>query len=78
MPVSQSFDKHQVYGIGPEITLPLASKKKLYGFLNLRYFWESWRSIWRATPRATFSFPVPSIPVAVSSRCRLFGVHCDD
>ena len=35
VPVSQPFDKHQVYGIGPEITLPLASKKKLYGFLNL-------------------------------------------
>jgi hypothetical protein len=65
VPVRQPFDKHQVYGIGPEITLPLASKKKLYGFLNLRYFRESGaRSTLEGdTFLVTFSFPVPSIPL---------------
>lgn len=65
VPVSQPFDKHQVYGIGPEITLPLASKKKLYGFLNLRYFWEtgSRSTLEGDTFLLTLSFPVPSIPL---------------
>ena len=32
--------RHQVLGVGPEINLPLASKKKLYGNLTLRYYWD--------------------------------------
>jgi hypothetical protein len=58
-------DRHRVYGIGPEITIPLASKKKLYGFLNLRYLWESGArtSLEGNTFLITFSFPVPSIPL---------------
>jgi len=58
-------DRHRVYGIGPEITIPLASKKKLYGFLNLRYLWESGArtALEGNTFLATFSFPVPSIPL---------------
>ena len=31
---------HQIYGVGPEINLPLASKKKLYGNVTLRYYWD--------------------------------------
>jgi len=31
---------HQVLGAGPEVNLPLASKKKLYGNLTLRYYWD--------------------------------------
>ncbi len=34
-------DKHRVYGFGPEVTLPIASKETLFAFLNLRYFWET-------------------------------------
>ena len=65
LPVSQPFDRHRVYGIGPEVTIPLASKSTLYGFLNLRYFWESGtRSTLEGnTFLVTFSFPVPSIPL---------------
>ena len=32
--------RHQILGVGPEINLPLASKKKLYGNLTLRYYWD--------------------------------------
>jgi len=32
--------KHRVYGVGHEVTIPIASKAKLYGFINARYFWE--------------------------------------
>ena len=57
--------KHRVYGIGPELTVPLATKNTLYGFLNLRYFWETGaRSTLQGnTFVATMSFPVPSIPL---------------
>jgi len=58
-------DRHRVYGIGPEVTIPLASKKKLYGFLNLRYFWETGArtTLEGNTFLVTISFPVPSIPL---------------
>lgn len=57
--------KHEVFGIGPEINLPLASKTKLYGFANLRYFWEtgSRSTLEGDTLLLTFSFPIPSIPL---------------
>ena len=63
-PGGSILDRHRVYGIGP-ISIPLASKSKLYGFLNLRYFWETGA---RTTLEgnaflATFSLPVPSIPL---------------
>lgn len=59
------FGRNRGFGIGPEITLPLASKSKLYGFFNLRYFWETGN---RSTVEgeslvATFTFPIPSVPL---------------
>jgi len=33
--------RNRVYAFGPEVSFPLASKKKLYGFLDLRYLWET-------------------------------------
>ncbi len=58
-------DRHRVYGFGPEITIPLASRSKLFGFLNLRYFWETGgrTTLEGNTFLATFSFPIPSIPL---------------
>ena len=52
-------------GFGPEVTLPLASKSMLYGFLNLRYFRETGArtALEGNTFLATFTFPVPSIPL---------------
>jgi hypothetical protein len=65
LPGGPLLDRHRVYGFGPEVTVPLASKSKLYGFLNLRYFWESGgrTTLEGNTFLATFSFPVPSIPL---------------
>jgi hypothetical protein len=65
LPGEPLLDRHRVYGFGPEVTIPLASKSKLYGFLNLRYFWETGaRSTLEGnTFLLTFSFPVPSIPL---------------
>jgi hypothetical protein len=64
-PGGPNLERHRVYGIGPEITVPLASKSKLYGFLNLRYFWETGArtTLEGNTFVATFTFPIPSIPL---------------
>ncbi len=56
--------KHRVYGLGPEVTLPLASKSTVYGFLNLRYFWESGAesTLEGEAFVMTLTLPLPSIP----------------
>ena len=33
-------NKHRVFGLGPDVTLPIASKSKLFALVNIRYFWE--------------------------------------
>ncbi len=62
-PAGPFLAKHEVYGFGPELTLPLASKSKLYGFANLRYFWETGAksTLEGDTFLLTLSFPIPSI-----------------
>jgi len=65
LPGGPSSNKHRVYGLGPEATLPIAGKKTLFGFLALRYVWETGaRSTLEGnTFVAMFSIPVPSIPL---------------
>lgn len=57
--------RNRGFGIGPEINVPLASKSKLYGFFNLRYFWESGNhsTVQGETLVATLTFPIPSVPL---------------
>jgi len=57
--------RDRVYGIGPELILPLATKKSLFGFLSLRYLWETGArsSLQGNTFVATATFPIPSIPL---------------
>ncbi len=54
-----------MFGIGPEISVPLASTSKLYGFFNLRFLFETGaRSTLEGTTLVvTFTFPAPSIPL---------------
>lgn len=33
-------DKNRVWGLGPEVTLALATKRAVYGFVTVRYQWE--------------------------------------
>ena len=53
------------FGLGPEITIPLASKSKLCGFLNARYFWESGNrsTVEGETFVLTLTLPIPSVPL---------------
>jgi hypothetical protein len=32
--------KHRVWGIGPDVTIPIATKSKLISLVNVRYLWE--------------------------------------
>jgi hypothetical protein len=65
LPGRRGLGKHRVYGAGPELTIPIATKKKLYGFINVRYFWEFGA---RTTLEGnafvlTATFPIPSVPL---------------
>jgi hypothetical protein len=33
-------EKHYVWGIGPEVTIPIATKSRLISLVNVRYLWE--------------------------------------
>jgi hypothetical protein len=33
-------DKHRVFGFGPDVTIPIATKTKLISLVNVRYLWE--------------------------------------
>jgi len=60
-----AIDKHRVYGIGPEATIPVPIDNKLVAMINVRYFWEfGARSTAEGnTLTITATFPIPSIPI---------------
>jgi hypothetical protein len=33
-------EKHRVWGVGPEVTIPIATKTRLISLINVRYLWE--------------------------------------
>jgi hypothetical protein len=41
LPFSTIPDKHRVFGIGPDVTIPIATKTKLLSLVNVRYMWET-------------------------------------
>ncbi len=62
-PVRVDFpNKHQVFAFGPDVTLPIASKTKLFALVNIRYFWETGARVKTEgqTLVVTATFPVPS------------------
>jgi hypothetical protein len=65
LPGRRGLGKHRVYGAGPEVTIPIATKKKLYGFINARYFWEfgARTTLEGNTFVLTATFPIPSVPL---------------
>ena len=56
-------NRHEVYAVGPDVTLPIASKSKLYALVNVRYFWEfGARSKTQGqTLTVMATFPIPSV-----------------
>ena len=55
--------KHKVFAFGPDVTLPVASKSKLFALVNIRYLWESGAQLKTEgqTLVVTATFPVPSV-----------------
>ena len=55
--------KHKVYAFGPDVTLPVASKAKLYALVNIRYMWETGAQLKTEgqTLIVNATFPVPSV-----------------
>ena len=56
-------NKHEVFALGPDVTLPLATQAKLYALLNVRYFWEFGARTKTQGPSlvVTATFPIPSV-----------------
>ena len=56
-------NKHQVFAFGPDVTLPVASKSKLFALINVRYLWESNAHVKTQgqTLAVTATFPLPSV-----------------
>ena len=59
----QLVNKHRVFGIGPDVTLPIASRSTLFALVNVRYFWETGARVKTEgqTLVITATFPVPSV-----------------
>ena len=57
-------NKHKVFAFGPDVTLPVASKSKLFALVNIRYLWETGARL--KTEGTRWSSPQPS-------RCRASG-----
>ncbi len=57
--------KHRVYGLGPDVTIPLATKSKLIALLNVRYFWEVGARVKTEGQSlvVTATFPIPSVKI---------------
>jgi len=55
--------KQRVFGVGPEVTVPIMTSSKLYGLINARFFWETGaRSTLEGTTlTVTATFPIPSV-----------------
>ena len=64
-PSGRQVGKHRVFGIGPEVTVPLATSEKLIALVNARYLWETGaRTKTQGQALAiTVTFPIPSIPL---------------
>jgi hypothetical protein len=56
-------NKHKVFGIGPDVTLPIATRSKLFALVNIRYLWETGARVKTQgqTLVVTATFPVPSV-----------------
>jgi hypothetical protein len=63
LPGGRRLGKHSVFGIGPEVTIPIATKSKLIALINGRYFWESGArtTVEGQTLVVTATIPIPSI-----------------
>ena len=65
LPNGPALAKHKVWGFGPDVTMPIATKSKLISLVNLRYFWETGAELKTQgqTLVVTATFPIPSVKI---------------
>ncbi|HEX8029643.1 MAG TPA: sulfatase-like hydrolase/transferase [Vicinamibacterales bacterium] len=58
--------KHQVWGVGPEVTIPIATKSTLIALVNVRYLWETGARVKTQGQSllVTSTFPVGGIKIS--------------
>lgn len=58
-------DKHRVFGFGPDVTVPIATKHRLISLVNVRYLWEAGAEVKTQgqTLMLTATFPVGGIKI---------------
>jgi hypothetical protein len=56
-------NKHQVFAFGPDVTLPIATRSKLFALVNIRYLWETGARVKTQgeTLVVTATIPIPSV-----------------
>lgn len=57
--------RHRVFGIGPDVTIPIASKSALISLINVRYMWEAGAQAKTQGQSLvlTATFPIPSFKI---------------
>ncbi len=62
LPLDSPLAKHRAFGVGPDVTMPIAAKKRLISLVNVRYFWETGVRVKTQGQALVISamFPVPS------------------
>ncbi len=63
--VDLDIGKNRVFGVGPEIMLPIATSTTLIAQIDVRYFWETGArsTVEGQTLLVTATFPVPSLRI---------------
>ena len=66
LPGMPDIGKHKVFGIGPDVTIPIATSSRLISLINIRYFWEfgAETKTQGQSLFVTTTFPVPGIKIA--------------
>ena len=65
LPIEIPIGRNRVFGVGPELQLPIATKKKLIALVGVRYLWDvgARTSLEGSTLVVTATFPIPSVPL---------------
>jgi hypothetical protein len=65
LPIRLPLDKHRVWGLGPDVTIPIATRSKLISLVNVRYLWEAGVRLKTQGESlvVTATFPVPSLMI---------------
>jgi hypothetical protein len=63
--INGSLERHRVWGVGPEVTIPIATKTRIISLVNVRYLWETGAQIKTQGQSllVTSTFPVGGIKI---------------